>query len=436
MIQRNKIVYIAFSSDIIHHGILKLFEKAKAYGDLVVGVLTDDEISKYRTMPISTLEQRVSIVKSISQVSDVIVQESNSYKNVLEEIQPDFIIHGDDWKTGILSEVRKELLILLKDSHCQLIELPYSNEYSNEKLANHYRSRYVDPVSRKTNLKKLIDMKSIVRAIEAHNGISSLIVENAKVYKESDIKSFDAIWISSLTDSTAKGKPDIELVDMSSRVQTIQEVMEVSTKPIIFDGDTGGQLEHIPYSVRTLERLGVSAFVIEDKKGLKRNSLFGTSVKQELDSIENFSLKIKACTNSRLTDDFMIIARIESLVLGKPIEDAIERAEAYISAGADGILIHSKDKDTTKLRDFCSIYSKLKNKKPLILVPTAYSQVTEKELINLNVDIVIYANHLIRSAYPAMMNTAIQILSDERSLEASEKYCMSIKDIISLIPDS
>ena len=433
---KQKIVYVAFSSDVLHEGILNIFRKACAYGQLVVGVLTDDEISKYRTIPMSSLEQRVSMVESIKCVDKVVVQKTLSYQVVLQELSPDYILHGDDWVNGSLSCVRSELIELLKDNKCQLVEIPYTDQFNHKSISEHFDRRHVNPVTRKGSLGKLLSMRNITRVLEAHNGLSSLIVENSYAYKKGDQRSFDAIWISSLTDSTAKGKPDTELVDMSSRVQTIQEIMEVTTKPVIVDGDTGGKLEHIPYKIKTLERLGVSAYIIEDKIGLKRNSLFGTTVPQQQDSIENFSKKIEACKYAKNSDDFMIFARIESLILNQPVEDALKRAKAYINAGADGILIHSKDQDTGNIEEFCKQYNSFDNRRPLVVVPTAYCHISEEELVCMGVDVVIYANHLIRSAYPAMLDTAKKILENGRSLEATQDHCMSVKEIINLIPES
>jgi len=269
--------------------------------------------------------------------------------------------------------------------------------------------------------------------MEAHNGLTGLIVENASVKKNGSAKEFDAMWLSSLTDSTAKGKPDIEAVDVTSRLHSLNDILEVTTKPIIYDGDTGGIPEHFIFTVRTLERLGVSAIIIEDKTGLKKNSLFGTDVAQTQDSIDNFCGKIKMGKQSQITKDFMIIARIESLILKQGMNDAITRAKAYIEAGADGIMIHSKEKDGSEILEFCKQYNNFENIVPLVVVPSSYNHLYEEQLIKAGANVVIYANHLLRAAYPAMVDVAKSILENERSKEVDDQ-CMSIKDILTLIP--
>jgi phosphoenolpyruvate phosphomutase len=261
-----------------------------------------------------------------------------------------------------------------------------------------------------------------------------LIVENTKVTDlEKKVKEFDGMWVSSLTDSTAKGKPDIEYVDITSRLNTIHHILEVTTKPIIVDGDTGGISEHFSLIVKSLERLGISAIIIEDKVGLKKNSLFGTEVEQRQDTIEDFSHKISSGKKAQVTNNFMVIARIESLILKKGVDDAIKRAKAYIGAGADAIMIHSKEKEPDEILEFCKRYNGMTNKVPLVAVPTTYNRITEKELSDAGVNIVIYGNHLLRSAYPAMVKTAETILKNGRSYEVDE-FCMPIKNVLELIP--
>jgi phosphoenolpyruvate phosphomutase len=426
-----KKVYVAMSADLIHHGHLNIINQAKQYGEVIVGLLTDKAIADYKRLPALNYYQRKTIVENIKGVSKVVPQETLDYVENLKGIKPDFVIHGDDWKTGIQKETRQRVVETLKEWGGKLIEIPYTKGISSTKLHNYMKEIGTTPEIRRIKLRRLLDSKDIVRFLEAHNGLSALIVENTKVLKDNKPREFDGVWISSLTDSTAKGKPDIELVE---RMDTLQHILEVTTKPIIVDGDTGGIPEHFIYLVRTLERLGVSAVIIEDKIGLKKNSLFGTEVKQFQDSIENFSYKIKKGKKSQVTDDFMIIARIESLILKAGIEDALTRAKAYIEAGADAIMIHSKNEEPTEILEFCKKYEQFKNKIPLVVVPTTYSKITEKDLIKNGVRAVIYANHLLRSAYPAMVKAAESILTNERCHEASEDHCMPIKDIINLIP--
>lgn len=428
-----KIVYVGMSADIIHPGHLNIIKEARKYGEVIVGVLTDAAIASYKRLPYLDFEQRKIIVENIKGVSKVVPQETLDYVPNLKKYKPDYVVHGDDWKSGVQADIRRRVIETLAEWGGKLIEPPYTKGISSTKLINAIREVGTTPEIRMRRFRRLIEAKPIVRIIEAHNGLSGLIAEHTYVELNGKKKEFDGIWLSSLTDSTAKGKPDIEYVDITSRIMTLQDILEVTTKPVIFDGDSGGLPEHFAFNVRSLERLGVSAIIIEDKKGLKKNSLFGVEGGQEQESIENFCYKISVGKQARVTEDIMIIARIESLILKKGMEDALKRADAYIEAGADGIMIHSKEKTPDEILEFCNHYNKISQKVPLVVVPSTYSQITENELVKAGVKVVIYANQLLRSAYPAMVNTAKSILSYGRALEA-EKYMMPIKEIINLIP--
>jgi len=428
-----KKVYMAFSTDILHSGHLNILEKASQLGELTVGVLSDEAIASYKRYPLMNLEQRMKIISSLKMVDNVVVQRDLDYTENLRKLKPDYVVHGDDWREGIQQHIRERVIEVLKEWGGELIEFPYTKNESIDLLNEQVSEMGTLPEVRRKRLSQLLKVKPLIRVMEAHNGLTGLICEKASAVRNGSVRTFDAIWVSSLCDSTAKGKPDIELVDLTSRINTISEIMEVTSKPIILDGDTGGLIEHFVFNVRTLERIGVSAIIIEDKIGLKKNSLFGTEVQQQQDSIENFCKKInagKAALNSR---EFMIIARIESLILNAGMEDALTRAKAYIEAGASGIMIHSRQKTPDEIYEFCDKFQEFGSGVPLIVVPTTYNQVTESELAARGVNIVIYANHLIRSAFPAMMKTAETILANERSYEA-DKYCMPIKEILELIP--
>ena len=429
-----KTVYLCFSTDIIHGGHIAIIQRAAKLGKLLIGLMTDEAVATYKRFPILSYEERRKIIENIKGVSEIVEQTTLSYVPNLLKYKPDIVVHGDEWKEGIQAPVRQEVIDTLKTYGGQLIEFPYSDNEEYKILEKNAVTQLSIPDYRRGTLKKLIGLKPVVTAMEAHNGLTGLLVEKTVVYDQGSAKSFDAMWISSLCDSTSKGKPDIELVDMTSRFTTINEIMEVTTKPIILDGDTGGLTEHFVYTVRTLERMGVSAVIIEDKKGLKRNSLFGTEAQQTQDSIENFSEKIKAGKKAQQTDEFMIIARIESLILKRGVEDALKRAFAFIKAGADAIMIHSKNKDPEEVFDFCDRFREQDKQTPLVVVPTTYNSVTEEELQKHGANIVIYANHLIRAEFPAMQKVAISILKNHRSLE-TDGDCMPIKEIITLIPE-
>lgn len=433
-LKAEKTVYLCFSTDIIHGGHIAIIQKAAKLGKLLVGLMTDEAVATYKRFPILSYEERRKIIENIKGVSEIVEQTTLSYVPNLLKYKPDIVVHGDEWKEGIQAPVRQEVIDTLQTYGGQLIEFPYSENEEYEILEKNAVTQLSIPDHRRGTLKKLLGLKPIVTALEAHNGLTGLIVEKTVVYEQGSAKSFDAMWVSSLCDSTSKGKPDIELVDMTSRFATINEIMEVTTKPIIMDGDTGGLTEHFVYTVRTLERMGVSAIIIEDKKGLKRNSLFGTDVEQTQDSIENFSAKIRAGKKALQTDEFMIIARIESLILKRGVEDALERAFAFIRAGADAIMIHSKEKNPDEIFEFCDRFRGQDKHTPLVVVPTTYNSVTEEELQRHGVNIVIYANHLIRAGFPAMQKVAVSILKNHRSLE-TDNDCMPIKKIITLIPE-
>lgn len=431
---KNKTVYMCFSTDIIHGGHIQLLKKASCYGKVIVGVMTDEAVVTYKRFPLLPCKERKLLFQNLTCVSSVVEQKTLSYKDNIRKYQPDYIVHGDDWRIGVQRPIRDEVIQELSLYGGQLIEFPYAKSSLYTELEKRTRAELSLPDMRRSRLKKLLQMKGFVTALEAHNGITGLIVENTVCNINGETHQFDAMWISSLCDSTAKGKPDIELVDMTSRYRTIDDILDVTTKPIIFDGDTGGITEHFVYTVRTLERMGVSMVIIEDKIGLKKNSLFGTEVSQTQDSIEDFCNKIIAGKQAQKTKDFMICARIESLILEQGTEDALRRARAYAEAGADAIMIHSRKKEPQEIYEFVEKFRIIDSSTPIVVVPTSYSQVTEDELKQKGVNIVIYANQLTRSGFPAMQKVAYSILENKRAKEC-EEFCMSIRDIITLIPE-
>ena len=428
-----KKVYVGMSADLIHPGHLNILKVASELGQVTVGVLTDSAIASYKRLPYMNYEQRADIVSNLKAVSEVIPQSTLDYSENLKALKPDYVVHGDDWKDGVQQHTRQIVIDTIAEWGGELVEVPYTQGISSTALNKAVKELGTTPQIRLSSLRRLLHAKPLVRFLDLHNALSGLIIEHTKVEVDGISREFDGMWGSSLTDSTAKGKPDIEAVDVSSRMATLGEVLEVTTKPIIYDADTGGQTEHFKFTVRTLERLGVSAVIIEDKTGLKKNSLFGNEVPQTQDSIENFCHKISSAKDIQVTDDFMVIARIESLILEAGMDDAVERAKAYLDAGADGIMIHSRRKDPAEIFEFCRQYAEFGKKKPLVVVPSSFNSVTEDELEKAGVNVVIYANHLLRSAFPAMQETATSILKHSRSLECDERM-LSIKEILNLIP--
>ena len=430
-----KRVFMCMSTDVVHGGHIEIINQAAELGELTVGVLTDEVVSAYKRYPLLSCEERMKIVAGLKGVAHVIKQTDISYREPLKTLRPDYVVHGDDWRIGFQKPVREECIRLLEEYGGKLVEFPYSRSEQYDQLESAARSQLSIPDIRRGRLRRLIEQKGMAVCMEAHTGLTGLIAEKTTVMEQGTIRQFDGMWISSLCDSTIKGKPDTELVDFSSRLNTINDIMEVTTKPIILDGDTGGLTEHFVYMVRSLERLGVSAVIIEDKTGLKKNSLFGTEVAQEQDSMENFCHKIAEGKRAQKTKDFMLITRIESLILEKGMEDALARARAYAAAGADGVMIHSRRKDPDEVFEFIRRFRTENRHTLLVVVPTSYNSVYEEEFKERGVNVVIYANHLIRSSYPAMCQTAESILRCHRAKEADEQYCMSIKNILTLIPE-
>ncbi len=427
-------VYMCFSTDYIHSGHINIIRKAQRLGRLIIGVLSDEAIASFKRYPMIPFDERKALFENVAGVERVIEQKTLSYAEVLRDLKPTYVVHGNDWCVGFQKPIRQEVCDVISEYGGQLIEYPYSDSPQYKDLDAAYKARLSTPDVRRGRLKKLIGMKGLVTAMEAHSGITGLICENTTVLQDGKTYQFDAMWISSLCDSTAKGKPDIELVDMTSRFRTIDDIMEVTTKPIIFDGDTGGPPEHFVYTVRSLERMGVSMIIIEDKTGLKKNSLFGTEVIQIQDTIERFCAKIAAGKHAQKTREFMICARIESLILEVGMEDALSRAFAYVKAGADAIMIHSRKKDPTEIFEFVNSFREQNTQTPIVVVPTSFNTVTEEEFKSAGVNVVIYANQLTRTGFPAMQKAAYTILKNHRAKECDD-MCMSIKEIINLIPE-
>ena len=430
-----KTVYMAMSVDLIHPGHINIIEKASELGELTIGVLTDSAIATYKSLPHMSYEHRKRVIENIKGVANVVSQSTLDYETNLRELKPDFVVHGEDWREGVQKQTRHDVINLLKEIGGELIEMTYTQGFDESILYEVTKQVGTTPTARLSMLRRLIQAKPVITVNEVHNGISGLITETASVLKNGKQVAFDVMWSSSLTDATAKGMPDIEAVDMTSRMSSVNHVFEVTTKPMIFDADTGGKIEHFTFTVKSLERLGVSAVVIEDKIGLKKNSLFGNDVTQYQDTIEGFQAKIAAGKRAQITDDFMIIARIESLILNAGMDDALVRAKAYIEAGADAVMIHSREKQPDEIFEFCKKFNKFERKVPLMVVPSSFNSVTVDEWEKQGVSIICYANHMMRAAYPAMLNVAKSILENGRSYEAEENnMCLNIREILDLIP--
>ena len=428
-----KKVYVAMSADLLHPGHINIIKEAAKFGRITVGLLTDRAIASYKRLPYLDYEQRKVVIENLADVHEVVPQEELDYRPNLKLYKPDIVVHGDDWRTGVQSKVRDQVIETLEEWGGKLVEVPYTQGISSTKLNKSFKEQGTTPDRRRNELRRLLAAKDLIRILEVHSGLSGLITENLVVDVNNIGHSFDGMWSSSLTDSTSKGKPDIEAVDMTSRANAVNAVFEVTTKPMIFDADTGGKTEHFVFTVRTLERLGVSAIVIEDKVGLKKNSLLGNDVGQTQDSVEDFCNKIIAGKHAQVSEEFMIFARCESLILDKGMDDAVQRTKAYLEAGADGIMIHSRNSDGAEIMEFAELYKGFNTVCPLIVVPSSFDKITETEFKEAGINIVIYANHMLRAAYPNMLDVAKTILVNQRSYETRDK-CMSIKEILNMIP--
>tara|TARA_B100001123_G_C15307232_1_gene1023105 strand:+ start:578 stop:1888 length:1311 start_codon:yes stop_codon:yes gene_type:complete len=430
--KNKKTIYVPIGADIIHAGHLNIINKARKYGKVIIGLLSDKAIAEYKRLPLNNYNQRLLIIKNLKNISRVIKQDTWDYEKNLLQLRPNYFIHGDDWKTGVQKKTRERVLKILKKIKGKLIEIPYTKEISSSKIINKLNIRLDKKESRVSLLKRLISAKDIVRLLESHNALTGIIIEKLKIHKKNKLLEFDGMWSSSLTDSATRGKPDNQAVDFSTRFSGLSEILDVTTKPVLFDADNGGRNEHISYTVRTLERLGVSGICIEDKIGSKKNSLFQNQTGSYQDSINNFSKKINIAKKSQITNDFFVVARIESFILGKSLKDAIKRANAYSASGADAILIHSKEKNPKQIFKFAKAFKKSKFYKPMIAVPSTYSKTYEKQLIKNGFKVVIYANQLLRAAYPQMLSTAKKILNNGRAYDA-EKNISPINEVLNLI---
>ncbi len=430
-----KIVYIGMSADLVHPGHLNVIKKGASLGRVVIGLLTDEAIASYKRVPYLSFAQRKEIIENIKDVSEVVAQTTLDYEANLRQLKPAYVVHGDDWQTGVQKATRQRVIEILKEWGGELVEVPYTKDISSSAIQHSLKEIGITPGNRLRRLRRILSVKNLAVAMEAHNGLSGLIVEETVSKNENgQATEFDAIWLSSLTDSFSKGKPDTEAIDFTSRLQTVNEIIEVTTKPIIFDGDTGGRIDQFPFMVRSLERLGVSAVIIEDKVGQKKNSLIEDAGHHEQDFIEDFCQKIKAGLASRVTEEFMIIARIESLILGKGMEDALTRAKAYVEAGASGIMIHSKQKSPDEVLQFAGAFRAIAPTIPLVAVPSTYNTISWSSLADAGFNIVIQANHLLRSAYPAMKKTALSIL-EYKNAASAERDLISIQEFFKLIED-
>ena len=428
---KNKTIYVPLAVDILHSAHINILKKAKKYGKVIVGLLTDSAIAEYKKFPLINYKERYKTLEGIKYIDQIVKQENWDYSENIKKYKPNFFIHGDDWKTGIQKHQRSKVINTLKKINGKLIEIPFKKNISSIEI----KKKIIElstPINRVSKLKRLFDAKKIVRILESHNSLSGLIIENLKINKANRLVEFDGIWSSSLTDSATKGLPDNSSLSFSARISSLNDMMDVTSKPVVFDADNGGQIEHLPFLVRSLERSGVSAIIIEDKIGLKKNSLFSNQSGTKQDKPKLFANKIKRICNSRQSNDFMVIARIESFIVGKNLKDALTRAEIYSKSGADAILIHSKEKTPAEIFSFAKEFRKSKNFIPLVSVPSTYSKVYEKDLIKNGFKMVIYANQLLRAAYPAMQNTAGTILKNSRAFEADKKI-IPIKEIINLI---
>ena len=420
--KKEKTVYVGITGDMIHPGIINIIQQGAKYGRLIVGLLSNEAIATHKRIPYLTFEQRKAVIENIKGVSEVVPQEDWSYVPNLLKLKPDYIIHGDDWKTNYLKGIREEVFDVMKKIGGEVIEIPYTKGINSSQLFESTTNNGITAVQRLKSLRQLMNYKPIIRIMEANSGLSGLIIENLKIEKEDGIQRFDGIFIN-LLDSNPSGVSEQESSNFMLKLNTVTDILECTTRPIIYGGYTSDNYENITFTIEKLELMGISAIIIEDKF---KNT-------QELCNEEEFCLKIKEGKKAQINPDFMIIAGIEELILGKSMDDALKKALASIKAGADGILISSNQKNGDDIKEFCSKLRKENKNIPIVLIPTTYNQFTEKELGEWGANIIIYADYLKKVTYPAMKKCAETILKSERSLEVNE-MCMPIKEILNLIP--
>ena len=420
--KKEKTVYVGITGDIIHPGIINIIQKGAKYGRLIVGLLSNEAIATHKRIPYLTYEQRKAVIENIKGVSEVVPQEEWSYVPNLLKLKPDYIIHGDDWKTNYLKGIREEVFEVMKKIGGEVIEIPYTKGINSSQLFESTTNNGITAVQRLQSLRQLMNYKPIIRIMEANSGLSGLIIENLKVEKEDGIQRFDGIFIN-LLDSNPLGISEQESSTFTSKLNTVTDILECTTKPIIYGGYTSDNYENVTFTIEKLELMGISAIIIEDK----------FKNKQELCNEDEFCLKIKEGKKAQTNPDFMIIAGIKELILGKNIDDALKKALTSIKAGADGILISSNQKNGDDIKEFCLKLRKENKNIPIVLIPTAYDQFTEKEFAEWGANIIIYVDYLKKATYPAMKKCAETILKSERSLEVNE-MCMPIKEILNLIP--
>ncbi len=425
-------VYVSMTMEILHNGHLKILKEARRHGRVTVGLLTDQALENKKALPLLSFEQRREILEALDCVDEVIAQDTWGFDAVLDRHKPKVFVHGDKWD-GPLQGMRERVIAKLESYGGQFVELPYSHEFDTGNIAPQMTAALASPYARQKAFRRLLQSHRLVRLLEAHSPLAALIGENMQVEREGKTLQFDGFWSSSLTDSTEMGLPDIEALDMSRRFQNIDEIFEVTTKPLVMDADTGGKPEHFELRARTMERMGIAAAIIEDKTGLKKNSLLGTDVPQTQATVEQFCEKIQAGIEGQKYNGMMIIARLESLILGKGVDDALMRAEAYVAAGAGAVMIHSKETEPDEVFAFTGQFRQTHPTIPIVVVPSSYNRVMDHELQAHGVKVIIYANHMLRASYKAMDKVARAILANGRTAEIEDDI-ISIKQILKLIP--
>ncbi|MDJ0824059.1 MAG: phosphoenolpyruvate mutase [Rhodobacter sp.] len=425
-------VYVSMTAEILHNGHLRILKEAKKHGRVTVGLLTDRALENKKPIPLLSFEQRKEILEALDCVDEVIAQDEWDYDACIDTHKPRVFVHGDKWD-GPLTGMRERAIARLESYGGTFVELPYSHEFDGTHIAPQMAASLATPFAKQKAFRRMMQSKRLVRFLEAHSPLAALIGEHTKVQRNGDVLQYDGFWSSSLTDSTEMGLPDIEALDVTRRLQNIDEIFEVTTKPLVFDADTGGKAEHFELKVRTMERMGIAAAIIEDKTGLKKNSLLGTSVPQTQASIPEFQEKIRAGIEGQKYRGMMIIARLESLILGQGIDDALRRADAYVTAGAGAVMIHSKERDPAQVFAFTDAFAQDHPEVPIVAVPSSYNTVHDHELQAHGIKMIIYANHMLRSSYKAMEQTARAILEHGRTAEIEDEI-ITIPQILKLIP--
>ncbi len=407
----DKTVYVGMSADLVHPGHINLLREAASLGRVTVGLLTDRAISSYKRMPFLTFEQRRAVIEHIAFVTAVVPQDTLDYTDNLRLLRPDFVVHGDDWRNGVQAQTRRRVLDVLREWGGTLVEPPYTEGISSTALRMAAMDIGFAPGVRQRRLRRMLDCKPLVRVMQAHDGLSAHIVDRLEETTQGAPREYDAIWVDSLAGAPIRGKPDPLPFDLSSRLVTLHEILDATTKPLICNAGGAGHAAGVTAAVRTLERIGVSAIVIDTEVTDRRAVPAMAASAPPQDDMAAFIREIAAARDARVTPDFMIIARINDRTRDCGADRMMARAAAGVDAGADAVMCDSDPVNPDGIFDLCRRYRRLMNGHPLLVGLSGTEGLQEHDLASAGASMVVYTDTLLRAAREAMISAASQVLS-------------------------